>query len=118
MDKWDEWCLYEAEIKQIGDVLDGNGLILFFRRGDDLFGAGEDSRLTFARMKGSDDEDGESWRNDARFLALNLMKTMMGEPGESLFSMKDLPGIKIIDRDEAVTRLHGKKKAPEKKKKK
>lgn len=107
MDLWDKsLAILEAE-KSVNDVLDRNGLILFFKRGDDLFGAPEESRLIFAKLKSDDDDDpmNPNFRDEARFMAINLLKAMHGgeeESVESVFGLKDLPKLKVCDRDDVV----------------
>jgi hypothetical protein len=116
MDTWDLWC---EDSKHVNDMLDGHQLILFFRKGDDVFGAPEESRLAFAKMKDGKDEDEISpkWKDDASFIALNLIKSMLGDPVENMFSMKDMPNLQIIDRDEAFSKLIDHKKKDKKAKK-
>lgn len=121
MDKWDYQLALEAEKQQIGDVLDRQGCIMFFKRGDDLFGAPEESRLMFAKIKSPDDDVTDQWRQEARFLAINLMQSLMsGQPTQNLFSMADIPNLKLIDRDNAIEELwkSDKKKKGKKDKKK
>ena len=118
MDIWDEWCAHEAEIN---NLLDNHNLILFFRRGDDVFGAPEESRLVFAKMKDDKDEDeiSPNWKDDASFIALNLLQSILGDnPVQSMFGPKDIKQIKIIDRDEAARIMSDQKKKGKKKDKK
>lgn len=108
--KFKRW--FEAEeLAGIEALIDGHGLILFFRCGKDIFGAGEDSRVVFARMKNPDDEAGDGWGEGASFLATNLTKTVRGEPTQQVFGKKDLKRIRIADRDEVVAALKGVKGA-------
>ena len=51
MDKWDNQVLHE---KMIDNFIDENGLLLFFTKGKDCFGAPEQSRLVFAKLKDDD----------------------------------------------------------------
>jgi hypothetical protein len=98
MDIWDSVLEEEARDNAIQTLLDGQGLILFFRKGDGLFGAPEESRVTFARLKNPDSgEDG--FAQDANFLAVNLLDALMGKKTQTIFTHKDLPKIKIINRD-------------------
>ena len=119
MDKWDDYLALEAEKNAIGDQLDRQGCIMFFKRGDDLFGAPEESRLMFAKIKSPDDDVTDQWRQEARFLAINLMQSMLGQPTQNLFSMNDIPNLKLVDRENAIDELwaKGKKKKGKKKKK-
>jgi len=104
MDLVDTWnCYLESEDKEskIKTLLDGQGLILFFKKGKDIFGASEESRLIFAKMKTPDEDVNDDWLKEAIFMALNLKKALLGKEVESTFSTKDLKSIKIIDRDDA-----------------
>jgi hypothetical protein len=117
MDKWDDWLAIEDERVSIGDHLDGNQCILFFKKGDDIFGAPEESRLVFAKLKNPSEEDvTPSWRDEARFIALNLVQSLLGQRTENLFGGKDLDDLQMMDRDAAVEELM--KKKPKKKKEK
>ena len=117
MTTWDAVLAEEDERNSIGDHLDGNQCILFFQRGDDVFGAPEESRLVFAKMK-SDDDMPPTWKDDAKFIALNLIQSLLGQRVENMFGTKDIPNIKLIDRENAVEQLMKKKKNKGKGKKK
>lgn len=95
LEKWDHYCLKE----NIEDFLDKNQMIFFFKRGDDVFGTPEDGRLIFAKLK-SDEDD--SFRDEAQFMAMNLLKSLSGDPVQSMFGHKDLDTIKVCDREDAV----------------
>ena len=45
MDRWDKQLILKEELDAINNLLDKHDLILFFKKGDDLFGAPEESRL-------------------------------------------------------------------------
>lgn len=106
MDMWDEALVRENKKKQekqgkVKNIIDGKNLIMFFKKGDSLFGAPEESRIVFARMKNPDADDlPEDWGDDASFSAFDLIKALKGEPVENLFSMNDLPQIDVVTRDE------------------
>jgi hypothetical protein len=107
MDMWDIE-LAEGEFNgKIKSLIDGRGLILFFKKGDDVFGCDEDSRVLFAKMKNpKDDEDlPKNWDDDASFMANNLSRAIRGESTQSIFSKKDLKEIKVIDKEEAEEAL-------------
>jgi hypothetical protein len=111
MDLWDEATLVEDKKNdkkqgKVKSIIDGKNLIMFFRKGDSIFGAPEDSRIVFARMKNPEADDmPEDWGNDASFNAFDLVKALGGDSVENLFSMKDLPEIDVITRDEAENAL-------------
>jgi hypothetical protein len=89
----------ENKKQRVKKVIDGNGLIFFFKKGDSIFGGPEDSRLVFAKMKGPPDEDTpEGWSDDASFMAYDLLKAMGGHPEtQNIFGAKDLDDIKLIE---------------------
>ena len=98
MDDWDQH-LIEAEIdSRINDLT--APFVFFFKKGKELFGAGEDSRVVFAKIKHPDDELPSGWKDEANFSANNLNKAMIGEPAQHVFSIKDLKSIKILDKEE------------------
>lgn len=95
MDKWDRASRLMVE----------SDLCLFFRKDGRLYGAGENSRITFARMKNPSSKEDRDWRKEATFTAHDLQKTSEGSTGMSVFSAVDLPGIEIVDQDEAQREL-------------
>jgi len=111
MDAWDLGkTILECE-ERINDILDKHELILFFTKGDDVFGSPEEGRLVFAKLKTDTEDDPmqPGFRQEARFPAFNLFKCMGdGEAGvESVFGIKDLPDISVIDREKAVEMMRG-----------
>jgi hypothetical protein len=86
-------------------LLDGKGYILFFKKGDDVFGAPEESRILFSKLKNPDDDDIDWGENDSMFPAMNLLKALQGDSQEDMFSQDDVPDIQVIDRDEAEDHL-------------
>lgn len=80
--------------------------VFFFKIGRDLFGAGEDSRVIFAKMKHPDDDLPSGWREEANFSGYNLIKSVKGEPAQNLFSADDLKKIKVVDKDNIMERLN------------
>jgi hypothetical protein len=121
MDTWDRHCVIEEQETKINDLLDRHGMILFFKKGGDLYGAPEDSRLVFAKLKDHEDNDDPmqpGFRDEAKFLAINLIKSMFGseeDSVETLFGNQDVPKIKVCDRDVVIQYLMNHK--PKKKKK-
>jgi hypothetical protein len=97
-DKFNKKCLMED-----------NELMFFFKKDNVLYGASENSRLTFARMKNPEKED-KNWVKDATFSAYNLEEE---KPNETVFGKKDLEEIKVIDQEKAEKELNKKgKKIP------
>jgi hypothetical protein len=97
MEKWDRASRLMLE----------NDLCLFFRKDGRLYGAGESSRITFARMKNPESKEDKEWRREATFSAYDLEK---GADATSVFSAADLPDIEIVDHDEAQKELKKKGK--------
>lgn len=104
MDIWDENTIIENKKKaekqsKVKSIIDGKNLIMFFKKGDSLFGAPEESRIVYAQMKNPDDDWAGS-TDDANFSAFDLIHALNGNSTENVFSMNDLPQIDIITRDE------------------
>lgn len=98
------WMIIEDDRRhQIESLLDQ--FILFFQKDGEIYGAGEDSRVVFAKMKHPDDELPTNWEEESSFSAHDLKKTLKGEQGYHLFRKSDLKSIKIIDREDAVKKL-------------
>lgn len=102
---YEEILCEEENISRIDALLDDNEYVLYFFKDKQLFAGGEDSRLTFAKMKNPDDDLPKDWEKEATFSADNLEKLVLGEPGKHVFSSRDLKKMKIIDRDEVVQQL-------------
>jgi len=115
MDTWDESLLQEEE-NLIKSVANHPGFMLFFKKGDGLFAAPEESRVIFAKLKGqNDDEITDDWKDEANFVALDLLKGLRGEKTPSLFSNRDMPEIELITDKECICDMLNKhaKKAPD-----
>ncbi len=100
MDQWDEFC--EAD-SQINNLLGQNRLVIFFKRGDDLFGAPEESRILFAKLK-SEDDDIKHVRDEVQFIAMNLFNSFV-EPNNVVMGSNDVDKLKVVDREEVVDAL-------------
>lgn len=107
MDMWDIELAESEFNSKIKSLIEGRGLILFFKKGDDIFGCSEDSRVLFAKMKNPEDDEDlpKNWEDDASFSANNLSRAVRGETTQSIFSKKDLKEIKVIDKEEAESAL-------------
>lgn len=96
------WQEEEKNTDKIKTLVDGQDFVMFFKKGNNVYGAGEDSRLTFARMKSKPDEETtKDWIKEANFIGINLSKAITGDKVHNIFSKKDLSEIKIIDKNEA-----------------
>lgn len=110
MDRWDKQIVIKECKSKMNDLIDKHELILFFNKGDDFFGAPEDSRLIFAKLKTDTEDDPmmPGFRQEARFPAFNLVKFLSNDPErstESVFGIKDLPKISVCTREEAVDNM-------------
>jgi hypothetical protein len=88
---------------QVEMLMAGQPFVMFFQKGKDIYGATEEGRLTFAKMKG--DEEDEEWKKEANFLGINLNKALEGIKVHNMFSVGDLEKIKVLDRDVAKQKL-------------
>lgn len=107
MDRWDYHCALQEQEDKLNDILDKHELILFFKKDKDLYGAPEESRLIFAKLKTDDDDEPmmPNFRQEAQFPAINLLKCLSGgdeESIQSVFSLRDIPKIKVCDRESAI----------------
>jgi hypothetical protein len=114
MDLWDEATAEDDQRQKLRNLIDSQELILFFRHKGDIFGAPEDSRIVFAKLKHPDEDTPEEWAEEASFTAINLSRALTGDKVESVFSQKDLDAIGVVSPD-AVENLT---LAPKKKAKK
>ena len=99
------YLITDEKKKEVSDHLDGRGCIFFFRAGGTVFGAPEESRLVFAKMKSGDDDMPADWRARAQFAAIDLAQSLLGRTAQSVFGAKNLGDIKLLDRDEVVAQL-------------
>jgi hypothetical protein len=103
MDRWDKARRLMLE----------QDLCLFFSKDGRFYGAPENSRITFARMKNPDSDEDAAWMKDASFSAYDLEKVADGEEVASVFTAADLPEIKTVGREKAEKALKKKgKKIP------
>lgn len=109
MKKWHsywETALSDIQQKKLRMLFDGGNLLFFFRYDNDVFGAPELSRVTFAKLKDSGDEDNTpGWRKEASFTATNLTKLASGMQQTMLFTDKDVSKIDVLSKDEAMRAL-------------
>jgi len=97
--------IYESTKKiKIKNLIDGQGLIMFFKKDNKIFGAPEESRIVFAKLKNPDEEDA-GWEDEANFSGYDLMQALQGNSVENLFSATDLPKIAILSRGQAEDAL-------------
>jgi hypothetical protein len=97
---WDE----NLEKQRVQQLQDNPNLSFFFKKNNDVFGAPEESRLVFARMK-NPEKDEKQWVKDASFAAVDLKRAAEGDSTQILFSNKDLDKIKIIEKEAAFKGL-------------
>jgi len=97
-DYFHNWTTYFDAASKIEEAIERSDVVMFFKSGGDIFGTDEANRIAFADMKG-DVKDG-----DIMFAAKN-----MKEGNVKVFDKRDLPTIKVIDKDEAIKELSEKK---------
>ncbi len=95
----------DDDARQISSLLNGQEFVMFFEKDKSIYGAGEDSRLTFAKMKHPDEDVTKDWVKEATFMAINLTKALTGDKVHSIFTQADLKKIKILDQEEAEKKL-------------
>ncbi len=87
-------------------LVEGGNFVFFFVYLNDVFGAGEGSRVTFAKMKDPQDVDNNpGWLKEATFTAHNLTKMGQGVQLQMLFTQRDLPQVEVISKEEALSNL-------------
>jgi hypothetical protein len=89
----------EEKKNKVRRLVDGENFILFFQKNGEIYGAPEESRVVFAKMKNPDKDTPDGWIDDANFIAINLMRAMLGDKITQIFSNKDLKTIKVLDKD-------------------
>ena len=99
------WNESEEVRNQIKILLDGQNLVMFFKKGDSIYGCPEEGRITYAIMKNPDNETSDKWVNDANFMAMNLNKALMGAKVYNIFSNKDVKEIKVLDKSKVEDSL-------------
>ncbi len=104
-----DWFYFQEALENhISNLLDSRGYIMFFKKDGQVFGAPEESRIMFARLK-TPEKDEKQTEEPGGFLGFNLLRSMFGDMSPNLFGANDLKKIKIIDREDAEK--HMKKKA-------
>lgn len=99
-------CFNEADNESnIKQIIDGHGMVFFFKKDDDFFGVGEEGRISFARIKNPDNESPDGWEDDASFTAFNISKMVNGEVSQSVFDKDSIKNIKVVDRDDVISEL-------------
>lgn len=125
MEIYDKHCFLQEQKDKIGEMLDRHEISLFFKHNgkDELnyFGAPENSRIIFAKLKNNDEDEPmmPGFRDQAKFLAINLLKSMISDddPSETLFGVGDIPQINVCDREEVIEKMLTHKPKSDKKKK-
>lgn len=97
----DDALVREELDDKIRTLVNSPGFILFFKKGEEIFGAPEDSRVAFARLKNPDDHGDD----DIDFMAFNLTRALRGEGPHTIFGKKDLKKIHVLDREDAEKKL-------------
>ena len=96
----------ENQMEKLASIIGGEEpLVFFFKKGEEIYGGPEDSRLVFAKIKNPDDDDPEAWGKEAAFHAINLIKALKDQEEEKTFCKRDLRGMKIIDGKDELEKL-------------
>lgn len=97
---------FVEEKKREPETLVNSGeFLLFFKYHKDIFGADENSRVVFARMKNPDKEDISNWEKEASFTAKNLSKFVKGEDLSLVLRYENLKDLKVITPEKATQEL-------------
>jgi len=114
MDMWDDHVENKIIENEIKTLVTGPEYVFFFKKGEDVYGAPESSRVVFAKIKNEDGDDmPKGWMDEASFSADNLSSALKGHMVKTIFDKDDLQEINIIDDDEAIESLEKQKKPGE-----
>jgi hypothetical protein len=102
MDHWDQVSAQWETATKLHELLDRQEFVFYFKHGKSVYGATEESRIMFARLKTPNDNEKE---DEGQFLAVNLDTILKGEGTQRVFGKKDVDQMKVIDRDEAADLL-------------
>jgi hypothetical protein len=106
MDRWDRVLAEEEHRDRVHALVTAPQWVLFFRKGEAVYAAPEESRVVFAKLKSRGDEDGSAWKKEADFMAVNLTSYMAdGRLSQSVLGQKDLKRIRVIDPEDAEREL-------------
>lgn len=110
LDLWEANCEIEGEIEKINGLFDKHGITIFFKRGDDFYGAPESGRLVFAKLKSKDADNPISigLKDQVRVPAINLIKAMFGSEQDNCqvaLTADDLENMEVFDRDQTINAL-------------
>jgi hypothetical protein len=94
-------------------LLKESDLCLFFKKDGIIYGATENSRITYARMKNPESKEDEAWKKEATFTAYDLEKSADGTKVKSVFNSEDADKLVPIDQERAEKEMEKKgKKLP------
>lgn len=93
----------KKHVDKINGIIEINGLIFFFIKDGEVYGAPEEGRMVFAMMK--DPNDDNIGIEDASFAAYSMKQAIAGREIARAFNKKDLKGISVIDQKKAVELL-------------
>lgn len=93
---WDSYQENEDKESRLRDLINTNGLVMFFQKNDEMFGCPENGRIVFARMKSEEGMD------DANFVALNLSSD---EPARHVVQSADVDKLKVMDLEDLVKKI-------------
>jgi hypothetical protein len=109
LDIWDIQ-LENERVDRVRNLLKSDSLIFFFKKDKEFFGAPEDSRVIFAKLKSPDEDVTKAWDTEASFMAINLSRMIEdGNPSKRIFYKKDMKNMEVIDKKEVEKELLGNK---------
>ena len=118
MDVWDNYVFVETVHNELEKFLTHKEIIMYFlypvRHGKlkkkvRLYGATEDGRLAFAKIKSPNEDDPEKAQDNFQAFDLESLINHSDEPEEiqriKIFNLKDINKIKIVSQNYAIEKL-------------
>lgn len=90
---------------KISSYLDEKEYTFFFKYENKIYAATEESRLIFAKIKNEDEDLPSDWKNELKFSAIDLIKSLTEDIGARFFGYNNLKNIKNIDRETIIKKL-------------
>ncbi len=118
MDVWDNYVFVETVHNELEKFLTHKEIIMYFlypvkhgkpQKKARLYGATEEGRLAFAKIKNPNDDDPEKAQDNFQAFDLESLINHSDEPEEiqriKIFNRKDIKKIKIVSQDYAIDKL-------------
>lgn len=105
MIKWKTY-LENSNKSKLKDIIKSDAFIMYFKFDKEIFGADEDSRVVFAKLKSPDEDVTKAWESEASFMGSNLSSyEKTGHLAKRIFFFKDMKNIKIITKEKVLKEL-------------